>query len=710
MNKNKTTNSILLILFALLCALILASYPTFVGVGSEINHHVFGLHMIKEVLLKTVKDFRFYLILIVMLLFTFSFWKYGNKITTIVYKYRFVIAVVIFIICILFEINGSSIGVYNTIYGETDSGVLLGVSRNIRSDEYGTSTAMLFSQYHTEGDFSYYSDLVRGGNTDVFLLYGQPVKNIAMIFRPFQLGYLFLPLAKGLSFYWCGRMIALLLVSFEFAMLITKKKKGLSLAYACLIGLAPVVQWWFATNGFVDMLIFMQLSIIMLYAYMGESNIFKRLIYLLVIVICAGGYIFTVYPAWQIPLIFILLALIIWVFLERVKECQMKVIDWIMVLGAVILLVSLSLYILNMSKETIEALANTAYPGKRNDTGGGTLNALFNYPSSIWISMTNEGNYVNQCESARFIDFSPLSILLPYYVVFKEKKKDKLMIPLMVTQLLLFIYCFCGLPDIIAKITFLSKSQTDRAIIALGLCNIILLIRAMNIMEKKISIKLGLLFSAILSTIVVYVSYLYDKEYYTPTMLLLTLIVMAAMFFGILCNKLPIARRIFVIGAVLISILAGSLVNPIRKGVDDVVNIPQFNEIRKVIENDKDAKWIAVDMPLVTMNNVPMMNGASTFNTINVYPNFDFWEKIDINGDYEKIYNRYAHIKITITNSQATNIALGETPDVVVLTLNVSDIEKLNIKYIYTNTDLSKLIGAPYQCKKVGENIYKMGN
>lgn len=49
----------------------------------------------------------------------------------------------------------------------------------------------------------------------------------AILFRPFYWGYLFLSIGKGMAF-WCGRYIALFLVSFEFGMLLTEKKKGLS--------------------------------------------------------------------------------------------------------------------------------------------------------------------------------------------------------------------------------------------------------------------------------------------------------------------------------------------------------------------------------------------------------------------------------------------------------------------------------------------------
>ena len=102
-----------------------------------------------------------------------------------IYKYRFAIAVAILIILILLNLNGSSIGFWN-IHFEKDpnEGVLIGHSRKIRHDEYVVNTMMAFSQY--KNDFGFISNRLRGSEiTNMFILYGQPVKDIAILFRVF---------------------------------------------------------------------------------------------------------------------------------------------------------------------------------------------------------------------------------------------------------------------------------------------------------------------------------------------------------------------------------------------------------------------------------------------------------------------------------------------------------------------------------------------
>ena len=163
-----------------------------------------------------------------------------------IYKYRFWIAGIIFVLCVLFRMNGSSISCWNGYIGNETTGIVLGKNRGIRSDEWAVFTPMGMSQYYN--DFASTSTIIRGTESDVYIVYGQPVKDINIIFRPFQIGYLFLNQEMGLSFFWCGRFIALLLVTFEFGMLITNKNKKLSLVLAIMIALSPTVQWWFAVN------------------------------------------------------------------------------------------------------------------------------------------------------------------------------------------------------------------------------------------------------------------------------------------------------------------------------------------------------------------------------------------------------------------------------------------------------------------------------
>ena len=121
------------------------------------------------------------------------------------------------------------------------------------------------------------SDIVRAAPTNMFMIYGQAVEHLAMIFRPAQLGYMFLDQGSGLAFFWVSRLVVLFLISFEFAQKILSAKRSVSLLYAVMVTFSPLAQWWWAVNFIAEIL-----------AAAG-------------FLWCAGIYILSMYPAWQVP-------------------------------------------------------------------------------------------------------------------------------------------------------------------------------------------------------------------------------------------------------------------------------------------------------------------------------------------------------------------------------------------------------------------------
>ena len=93
------------------------------------------------------------------------------------------------------------------------------------------------------------------------------------------------------------------------------------------------------------------------------------------------------------------------------------------------------------------------------------------------------------------------------------------------------------------------------------------------------------------------------------------------------------------------------------------------------------------------LTNVPIMVGAPTINSTNVYPDLERWHQLDPDGQYESVYNRYAHINVTLTDEE-TRFDLLQA-DQFLLTLSFKDMEKLNVGYVLSAQDYSTL-----------ENIY----
>ncbi len=145
--------------------------------------------------------------------------------------------------------------------------------------------------------------------------------------------------------------------------------------------------------------------------------------------------------------------------------------------------------------------------------------------------------------------------------------------------------------------------------------------------------------------------------------------------------------------AVCFSLFAGFSVNPVQQGVDVIYQNPLTQDIAQITNSDHgDGLWLVegVGYPMI---NLPVMVGAPTINSTNVYPDLERWELLDPTGASEDIYNRYAHIHVDLQTQEPTSFALLST-DTVELSLNPDDLDTLQVKYILSPNDLTQFNNA----------------
>lgn len=613
----------------------------------------------------------------------------SNRTAEIVFKYRYVIAILLFFICVVIGIHGSSLGCFNRIFGIMNSDVKMGTTREIRSDEWATFTPMTFSQYYNpEGAFSYFNSIVRGESTDVFIEYGQPVASALILYKPFYIGYILFPIANGLAFFWCGRLIVLFLVSFEFARLITKDNRKLSLMFALALVFAPAVQWWFAINGFVEMLIDIQLAIIMFHKFMICKNSKKRVLYTAVIVWCAGSYILTMYPAWMISLAYVLLGLIIWIIIKDRKEFEFHKID-VLTIAVGLLVLALSMgYVFFKSSETIHVMMNTAYPGNRFETGGDLAEWMTNYIFPMWYSIGGRCPFLNPCEASFFIDFFPLNYILFFYLLTKKKTNSLLWI-LLVLSIFFGVWCVWGFPTFLAKVTFMSLVLRQRAIDVFCLVNLLMLFVETSIIreEKYKSIILTIISLIGVMLVAVESIHLYPN-FLTTGQVVATFIVFALITIGFV---LPFERLqktwIWLFAALMF--ISGAFVNPVCVGVETTTNLQPLLSAQHVNEKDPGKLWAVMD-DSYPWTEALLIKGIKTINSTNVYPDLDRWKLIDEDAKYEDVYNRYAHVNMYLVEDDYDGDKF-ELPflDQIKINVKYEDLKSLDISYIFTRTDIT---------------------
>ena len=616
------------------------------------------------------------------------------------FRYRYIFAGGIFVLCVLFEISGSSIGIFLDYFGMDQQNTVLGISRPIRSDEWATLTPMTWSQYmDPQGAFSYFSSVIRGGNTDVFLVYGLPVASPLILYKPFMIGYLFLPVAKGMAFFWCGRVIVLFMASFEFGRLLTKDDRKLALAYAFMISFAPCVQWWLAINGFVEMLVFFQLSIVCFNRFLLTHKTGLRFVLSGVITICAGGYILTMYPAWMIPLAYVLLGCIIALLIIRIKERKIRrlaAFDYLSISFWLLVLIGSLIYVFFTSKDTITALMSTVYPGKRISTGGGLSFQFINYFTDLWFAIRDSVPRWNTCESSYFLCLFPVGYYLFVRNWIRTKKADPLSVSLVVTSVFIIIYCVTGIPEIVAKLTLMSKTTSNRAYVIAGLANVLLLIREMskeNVPEIKnrFSSVIVVVSGMVLSVAGIIIVSNENPGYYSPLMLSVTGIIFTMLFAGAIYSYGRM-RHAWIAVVIVVSLFSSFLVNPVRAGESDVQSIQELQIAESVAQKDPDAIW-AIEGMGYPMNNALLLKGIRTINSTNIYPDVEKWRLIDEDGKYDGVYNRYAHISIVYTEDEQRDRFELISEDLFQINMSLAVMKKLGIKYIFTQNDFSSVNG-----------------
>ena len=615
----------------------------------------------------------------------------------LIYKYRFVLSFLLLIMLVSFKISGSSMGCWKLFLGDGESGIRLGEPRVWRSDEWGTLTPLCFrQQYNTLGAYNRYSQTLGSILTDNMLVYGQPSWDILTLFRPFYWGYLFFGSERGLSWFWCSRLIVLFLSWFELGMLITDGQKKISVMLSVCVSFAPFLQWWFAINGLVEMLIYGACFVLGSNYLVSRAFNPRKIAVAVGMAVCAVGYVLTFYPTWMVPVAWGFVPLFLWVVIwkfDRKVLRRVDVVPWLLIF--VITVAGLTVLAVT-SWDVIKAELNSVYPGNAPSSSGGTgLWWMMKYPISL-VSRFSMNELI--VENSSIICFAPAGFILALWVIIKEKKKDPLLIFLLGMNLFLAWYYCVGIPKWLAKMLLLSFVNSNRGPQVLGFLRLTLFVRAVALKEKAPKRWLAALAAVISSAVPMRLALGFTKyepgglryEYFDTAEKIVVVWAILAVVFYLLYRARKSKYTMAVLGVCAVVLASSIWINPVAKGVPEITKSETMQQIRDLVKEDPKAIWLVVDMAYPATN-IPAMAGADCLNTTQTYPQKTRWEMLDQEGEYEDIYNRYCHIRASLGNK--TMLELVST-DYVEVTLSPEDLKKLNIRYIVSTNDFDEKIAA----------------
>ena len=615
----------------------------------------------------------------------------------LIYKYRFVLSFLLLIMLVSFKISGSSMGCWKLFLGDGESGIRLGEPRVWRSDEWGTLTPLCFrQQYNALGAYNRYSQTLGSILTDNMLVYGQPSWDILTLFRPFYWGYLFFGSERGLSWFWCSRLIVLFLSWFELGMLITDGQKKLSVMLAVCVSFAPFLQWWFAINGLVEMLIYGACFVLGSNYLVSRAFNPRKIAVAVGMAVCAVGYVLTFYPTWMVPVAWGFVPLFLWVVIwkfDRKVLRRVDVVPWLLIF----VITAAGLTVLAVTSwDVIKAELNSVYPGNAPSSSGGTgLWWMMKYPISL-VSRFSMNELI--VENSSIICFAPAGFILALWVIIKEKKKDPLLILLLGINLFLAWYYCVGIPKWLAKMLLLSFVNSNRGPQVLGFLRLTLFVRAVALKEKAPKRWLAALAAVISSAVPMRLALGFTKyepgglryEYFDTAEKILVVWAIIAVVFYLLYRARKSKYTMAVLGVCTVVLASSIWINPVAKGVPEITKSETMQQIRDLVKEDPQAIWLVVDMAYPATN-IPAMAGADCLNTTQTYPQKTRWETLDQEGEYEDIYNRYCHIRASLGSK--TMLELVST-DYIEVTLSPEELKKLNIRYIVSTNDFDEKIAA----------------
>lgn len=599
--------------------------------------------------------------------------------------YRYVIFLILFILCVFFKLHGSSIGQYNNyIYDKLDKNAkeeIIGASRAIRSDEYMVHTPYYFSQYYN--NYKKYSKQMSYSGQNMILGYNAPVKDITTIGKPFTWGYLLFGNEYGLSWYWCSKLFLFILVCFELIMILTKGNRFISAIGGLLISFAPTMQWWFVPH-ITDVFFWAIAVTVVCYHFFVANKTWKKVLFTILLPCCAIGYCLALFPSCQLPLAIFSLALIIAFLVRDKKSITFNKKEWYRILFVLFLFLSVMSYFLITSINDLKLLLHTVYPGSRVSVGNDSVFVdMFTDLTTIFLPYKTI-NYSNNCEASTFIHLAPFFLMIyPIIIKIIKKKKDK---DSYVGQVLFYaiiielFFMLIGFPKIVSKLTLFS--YINRMELIYGYTSVVFTIWCIYVIQKyNILLEKKVI---LISTSVFLICYLTSIDTLKVEYVAMRYYILEVLYFTLICylilkgNKtIPLYMLLFLIA------IASFTINPISHGISAITNHKSYKFISSRAQKDNGI-WLINGSSIYS--NYVLSAGARTVSATNFYPDYKKWKLIDPDKKNDDYYNRYANMTFNLTNDNTSFelIAL----DNIKVNLNYNDLEKLKIKYVFSLDEL----------------------
>lgn len=559
----------------------------------------------------------------------------------------------LFIALVAFGVTGSSVELtYKAspfVAGNLHSSVFR--PRPIRSDEWLVVTPMAIGQYNHDPSFPIVNKNlgIDGQNMLIVGMTGVPVKHISLIAKPATWGFHFFDLKRALAWYWWFPVFGCFFAVWWLFNLIAPGNWRLGLFTSLIFSLSPYTIAW--SNWPAYAVFFPTIALCFSILMLKQKNYLRLSVLAAGLGIALAGFVFVLYPPWQISLGFLYLSLAAALF---IRDRKSLIVDWKLISAFGIAAGTATLILLAWwldARPAIAAMLETVYPGKRVALHGGGYqlsDLLRGFTNLKSLRSSYEGPVSNQSEIASFYYlFLPIAATL--ILTFKNKVESRWV----VFSLIIFIsysllYMLIGVPDVFAKISMWGRIPSQRADLALGVAHVLLcgfLLTQRNIAEPP-SRRLKLLFYLIsFSWTVVSVLAIstFPEGIYGGIASRHAVIVLVLIFFiGYWLMAGDVKK--FVIASIILYFATTFSFNPLSIAptkINVVSNINGlFNQQKNHGLNNARVLVFGSQIPAMAL----MSSGVATVNGVFYYPQKTLWQRMGVEDTASDIYNRYQHL------------------------------------------------------------------
>lgn len=616
-----------------------------------------------------------------------------------VWYFPLAILLILFLLTAL-RISGTSTGIYSMLDGTTaqDTGAIALNPRGVRSDEWLVNTQMTVAQ--ATSNFQSVNPNI-GNGQDMTLVVDAPYKEWSEAFKPQNLAFFVLPLEYAFAFKWWILSVILILACYFLALELFPKKILRSALIAMVVGLSPMIFWWYQSITLLPLAYSFIIILICLRMLKAQTPKVK-LLYSLALSYVLICFALVLYPPFQIPCMIAVVVFLLGWLLEQYpnRKALVKVLSlWPYLLLTVFITGAVGGTYYLTKKEVIHTITHTVYPGIRVITSGGTDPLLsfssFLSPNLQYDEKAASGYLQNQSEASNFIFIAPFLFLPSLYLIIREKRRhNKMLWGLLLINILLA--CFLARMHLITpwldpmyQLLLLDKVPNTRLVMGLGIVGILQLFLLMKALDttnlKKYELRWMAAMSAGIGLIVMLLIGHYTVDHFPVFIASYAKVYLFAIWIAL--GIFLILQKRFIAGLIVIaafSLLSVYRIHPFYQGLGPLTSSQTIQAIKSY---PSDGKWIVLEDRLII--NLPLIAGKQSLSGVQFYPQFKLWQELDTDNKYEQVYNRFAHVLFSADEKYTEKMTLRYADLFVVKFDPCEDFFQKNTKYVLSPKELT---------------------